>query len=199
MPTSPTGSTTLISRRPAALVLVALALALLVTAVWSFRPAESAPGATGAMTTPPRLGTVTYATLGGSNVTVDITSWRWQGALVSDAGTGGGSGKVDFGDPTFAQGVGAKSPLLTLQLATGKHFTSVTVVLFRNGTTTRAQQFVLTGASLTGITQARSSASAKPVATVSVDFGKVTETTYAANGTTEVARSCFNLATSTAC
>ena len=74
---------------------------------------------------------------------IDVMSWSWGETQsgTTHAGSGGGAGKVDFGDFNFATRVSKASPKLFLACATGQHFKEAKLTARKAG---KGQQEFLT-------------------------------------------------------
>ena len=178
------------------LLALPVVVALLLVTTWLSRPAQSAiPDAE-------RIGTVTYDDLGDAQKTrLPISSFDWQIDQPKPAsGGGGGGGKATLGDPKVIQEISAASPLIMKNIITGRHIKTITVVLFRNGTTTPAERWVFNSVmllqdhpSLNGKSTTSSEES------VTFMFDTVSETSFATDGTTVVQSYCWNPALGQQC
>jgi type VI secretion system secreted protein Hcp len=68
---------------------------------------------------------------------IDVLAWSW-GATQSGTthqGSGGGAGKANFQDISFTKYIDKGSPLLLMNLATGKHITEATLTVRKAGGT----------------------------------------------------------------
>jgi type VI secretion system secreted protein Hcp len=68
---------------------------------------------------------------------IEVLAWSW-GATQSGTthqGSGGGAGKANFQDISFTKYIDKGSPLLLMNLATGKHITDATLVVRKAGGT----------------------------------------------------------------
>ncbi len=171
------------------LTLLAAVTAAVLLALLFARPAGSVIPASAA------VGKVTYEDLSGTtDVTMTIRSFTTNVQLAP------GAPRATFAAPRVVHDVVPTSPLIMAGVASGKHYKSVTVVLYHPGTTTRSQQLLYADVQLTLDLQTQNGpASATPWETVSWNFHKVTQTTYQANGVTVSTSACYDVVMFKAC
>jgi hypothetical protein len=109
----------------------------------SARAGDAAPARAAAVPAAEAVCKVTFQYGSNSFETVTMRSFAWSGSSTGSSGSGGGSrgGVFAAGNPTINTDTGAFSPAVLKALYTGQHWQSVTVVLYRPGTTTRFDQW----------------------------------------------------------
>lgn len=189
-------------RRPALpIVLLSLLAALL---FWSGRlSSEAAPAAApAAVPAAQAVGKVTFQYSSGPQ-TATVRSFAWSGSSTGSTGSGGGTGGGSFtaGNPTVNLDTASISPAILKALSTGAHLPSVTVVLYRPGTTTRFDQWKFLDVQFREVRQTQSGPPSQfPREQVTWTWGRVRRDVYAANGSTILGTYCWTISTlSTAC
>jgi type VI protein secretion system component Hcp len=185
------------------LVLLSLVAALL---LWSGRlSSEAAPAATPTRASVPAaqaVGKVIFDFSSTPDQTTTVRSFAWSGSSTASSGSGGGSSGGGFtgGNPTVNLDTGPASAALLKALSTGAHLPTVTVVLYRPGTTTRLDQWKFLDVLFREVRQTQSSPGQSPREQVTWTWGRVRRDVYAANGTTIVGTFCWSISTvSSAC
>jgi len=177
--------------RPRVRTMTVVVCALLVVVAWSLRPEP----ADSVIATSQRVGTLRLT--GISTSVLPIRSFALEATAVSG---GGGGGAPTFGKPVVGIDAAGVSPAILRALATGAHLPKLTVVLYREGTSTRFQEWEFTD---TSFTLSRSSTSGPNSAAVreSLSWGyrRVTERVYGADGETVVNEFCFDTVSLVTC
>jgi hypothetical protein len=178
------------------LVLLSVVAALL---LWSGRlSSDATPAAEAAVPAAQAVGKVTFQYGSNSVETVTIRSFAWSGSSTGSAGSGGGSGGGVFtgGNPTLNMDTSSFSPAVAKALSTGAHWPSVTVVLYRPGTTTRFDQWKFIEVQLREVRATQSGPPSRfPREQVTWTWGRVRRDVYAANGTSILGTYCWTIAT----
>jgi len=181
------------------LVLLSLVAALL---LWSGRltseAAPAAPAQAAAVPAAQAVGKVTFQYESNSSQTLTMRSFAWSGSSTGSSGSGGGSGAGVFtaGNPTVNLDTGSFSPVVAKALSTGQHWPSVTVVLYRPGTTIRFDQWKFMDVQLREVRATQSGPPSQfPREQVTWTWGRVRRDLYAANGTTVLGTYCWNIST----
>jgi len=182
---------------------VALLGLLAALLLWNGRlSSEAAPAAPAAVPASQAVGKVTFQFSSGPNQTTTVRSFAWSGTSTGTAGSGSGSGSGVFsaGNPSVNLDTAAFSPALVKALSVGAHLPSVTVVLYRPGTTTRFDQWKFIEVQMREISQTQATPGRLPREQVTWTWGRVRRDVYAANGTSILGTYCWTIATlSTAC
>ena len=182
------------------LVLLSLVAALL---LWSGRlTSEAAPAAApaqaAAVPAAQAVGKVTFQYGSSSSETLTMRSFAWSGSSTGSSGSGGGSGGGVFtaGNPSVNLDTGSFSPVVAKALSTGQHWPSVTVVLYRPGTTTRFDQWKFIDVQLREVRATQSGPPSQfPREQVTWTWGRVRRDVFAANGTTVLNTYCWTIST----
>jgi len=180
------------------LVLLTLVAALL---LWSGRlSSEAAPAAAPARASVPAaqaVGKVTFDYSSTPDQTTTVRSFAWAGSSTASTGSGGGGGGGAFtgGNPTVNLDTGSVSAPLLKSMATGAHLPSVTVVLYRPGTTTRLDQWKFVDVLVREVRQTQSAPAQTPREQVTWTWGRVRRDVYAANGTSIIGTFCWTIST----
>jgi type VI protein secretion system component Hcp len=179
---------------PIALLSVVAALLL-----WSGRlSSEAAPAAApAAVPAAQAVGKVTFQYSAGPDAAT-IRSFTWSCSSTGSTGSGGGSGSGQFtgANPTINIDTGSISASLAKALSQGAHLPSVTVVLYRPGTTTRLDQWKFIEVQLKEIRAGQSGPPSQfPREQVTWTWNRVRRDVYAANGTTIQGTYCWNTST----
>lgn len=187
------------SRR--ALFLVPLLLVALF-AWWATRSDSDAAARTAAprAATSAQAGKIAFDSLPGAvKATVPLRSFTAGGTNPSSpSGGGGGAGKFVADDPAAVIDASDVDPLLLQAVTTGVHLKTVTVTLFRAGTTDRQEVWTFANATVSEVRTAQSGSAKPPRVSLGLRYTQVTLTTYDAKGKV-VRSSCFDLATNAAC
>ena len=178
-----------ILRRPSsAVALLALLTLLAVGVVAGLKPLSGAA----AVPSGESVGKVTLTGLPGSPaVTTTIRSFSMSGTNPT---------KYAPGVPTVNLDTLPNAPLLLRALATGIHLPDVKVVLYRPGTTTRMEQWTFAEAQLTTLQTIQSGPPGRaPRIQLGWSFRRITQATYATDGTTVSSSYCYDLALQASC
>jgi hypothetical protein len=183
-------------RRPVLpIVLLSLVAALF---LWSDRLSSEAAPAPAAVPAAQAVGKVTFQNTPTTSATVTIRSFAWAGSSTASAGSGGGGvgGTFTGSNPTVDIDTLAFSTAMLKALSTGQHWPSVTVVLYRPGTTTRFDQWKFHEVLLREVRATQSGPPSRfPREQVTWTWDHVRRDVYAANGTSIQGTYCWDIST----
>jgi type VI protein secretion system component Hcp len=190
---------TRIRDHPRIAAVVAVTAAVWLSSVFTSQPAGSATAprdvaaapasAPAALPASQVIGEVTYQDIDGTtDVTADIRSFALQ------VNAQPGTGQANFSDATVAQGTIGQSPLIMEAIAEGRHLPSITVVIYRQSTSTRFQEFVFREAqfSLDSLTR-NAPASSPGIETLAWTYRQIEQRTYRNDGTTLLHSTCYDV------
>lgn len=108
-----------------------------------------------------------------------------QTVVTSGGGGGGVAGKPDFADFTVVTGLDGASVKLLLATASGTHIPTVTIDIYRPGSTAPAMSYLLSDVLVTGVQDGHSGAAGDAaLESLSFDYGKIEWTYTAPDGST---------------
>lgn len=185
------------------LLLPVLALALLVAS----RSTSTAtpPARTVALADAPGAGSLTLAgiqsTPASPDTTLSVLAWSWglSNSGTTHIGGGAGAGKANLQDISMTLPQTNVSPLLVEAISTGEHLTQAKLVVFRPGTTTPAEEYVVSDVLLTAFSAGGSAGKGPATANLTVNFARIEYRSFAANGTTVVHETCFEVVENVGC
>jgi type VI protein secretion system component Hcp len=190
---------------PLALLSLVAAAVLLGGRLTSEAAPAAVPAQAAAVPAAEAVGKVTFqfgTGLAGSQL-LTLRSFAWSGSSAGSTGSGGGStgGAFTGGNPTINIDASSFSPMLLKAMSTGAHWPSVTVVLYRPGTTTPFDQWKFFEVQLREVRATQSGPPSRfPREQVTWTWGRVRRDVFAANGTSVLGTYCWTISTlSSAC
>lgn len=171
-------------------VLLAVVTALL---LWSGRlTSEAAPAraparasAQAAVPAGEAVGRVIFQTAPSTTRSVTIRSFHWNGHSGGSAFTAG--------DPTINLDVSSFSPSIAKALSVGTHWPSITVELYRPGTTTRFEQWKFSEVQISDLQASQSGPPSRlPREEVTWIWNRLRRDVYGTNGTTIAGTWCWD-------
>lgn len=132
---------------------------------------------------------------------IDVLAWSWGLSNSGNAqmGGGAGAGKVNVNDLSFTKYVDAASTDLFLACCNGQHYTTVTLVVRKAGTTPiEYLKIVMTEVLVTSLSEGGSGGQDRLTENVSLNFAKVSVnyTPQKADGTADATKTItWNIAT----